>query len=201
MRVVSHNPPAMTMTLDEQQELLLSWRPWLRKVAQRMTVRLTRSGHGDRSEDLAQEGWIALWQATKTYDGRDGVPFDYWLQRCAHDRMRVVLRLWMAKCRDVNITELGGNPWEQISNWSELSSENAWVSLLTNLGDVEFAYHHGEIAQAMACLTPRQREYVYLRYCRGYTSPELTAHFGYPPKTLGVRARECLAAKLPHLVS
>lgn len=188
------------MSPDEERELLLSWRPWLRKVARGMTERLTQHGHGDRSEDLAQEGWIALWQATRTYDGRGGVSFDYWLRRCAHDRMRVVLRLWMARCRDVNVTELGGDPWERVNNWSELASDNAWVSLLTNLGDVEFAYHHGEIAQAMASLTPRQREYVYLRFHLGYTTPELTAHFGYPPKTLGVRVREKLAVKLAHLI-
>lgn len=178
------------MTPREERALLLAWRPWLRKVARGMTVRLRAAGH-DIAEDLAQEGWIALWEATRTYDGRNGVELDYWLKRCAHDRMRVVLRLLMAKCRDIDATQLAGNPWDDTGR--------CWDALTTNLTDLEFAYHHGEIAQAMASLTPRQREYVYLRYYRGYGTAELTKHFGYLPKTIGQQVRRNLAAKLAHL--
>lgn len=70
---------------------------------------------------------------------------------------------------------------------------------------VIMAYHHGEIAQALDSLTPRQREYVELRFWRGMEHPELEAHFGYNPGSLwsakkgGARVR--LAKELAHLAS
>lgn len=176
----------MTSCVEAERELLLRYRPWLRKVAKGMT-----QTNPDRAEELGQEGWIALWQATRTYDGRDGVPLDAWLKQSAIYRMKVMIRHWTAACRDMNATELAGNPWDEVSTW--------WAALTTDLGDIEFAYHHGEIAQAMASLSPRQQEYVYLRYCCDYGTKELTAHFGYPPKTVGQQARAKLAAQLEHL--
>lgn len=190
----------MSLSLVDERELLLHYRPWLRKVAGGMTRRLRATYVGDIAEDLAQEGWIALWQATMTYDGRGGVTLDYWLRRSAHDRMRVVLRLLMARCRDVNKTVIAGDPWGRINDRSELSSENIWSSLTVDLLDIEFAYHHGEIAEAMAELTPRQREYVYLRYCRGCNTRELIEHFGYQPTTIGVTVKKKLKIRLAHLV-
>lgn len=40
------------------------------------------------------------------------------------------------------------------------------------------------VRQAIAELPPRQREYVTLRFFAGYTSGELTAHFGYDPRSM-----------------
>jgi RNA polymerase sigma factor (sigma-70 family) len=161
----------------------------------------------DRADDLAQEAWIALWLATRTYDGRDGVALDYWLMRNAHDRMRVMIRHWTAQCRDMRRTELAGDPWEKIDAYSDnhtreftgTATDTVWVELTTDLVGIENAYHYGEIAHAMAELTPRQREYIYLRYCQGLDTSELTAHFGYPPKTVGQQARKNLAKSLAHL--
>ena len=190
------------MNKTEERELLLRYRPRLRKIAASMTLQFP-----DRAEDLAQEGWVALWQATHTYDGRGGVALDYWLMRNAHDRMRVMIRHWTAQCRDVRQTELAGDPWERIEAYSDdhnsdftgKASDVVWIGLTTDLAGIENAYHYGEIAQAMAELTPRQREYIYLRYCRGLDASELTAHFGYPPKTIGQQARKNLAKSLSHL--
>lgn len=190
------------MNITEERELLLQYRPKLRRMAFRMTLQFP-----DRSDDLAQEAWIALWQATKTYDDRRGVTLDYWLLRNASDRMRVMIRHWTAQCRDARKTELSGDPWEKIEAYSDdhtseftgKASDIIWVEMLTNLEGIETAYHYGEIAHAMAELTDRQREYIYLRYCRGLGTAALTAHFGYPPKTIGQQARKNLARSLAHL--
>ena len=190
------------MNKTEERELLLRYRPRLRRMAASMTLQFP-----DRADDLAQEAWIALWLATRTYDGRDGVTLDYWLIRNAHDRMRVMIRHWTAQCRDARRTELAGDPREKIEAYSDdhtseftgTASDTVWVELTTDLVGIENAYHYGEIAQAMAELTPRQREYIYLRYCRGLDTAALTAHFGYPPKTIGQQARKNLAKSLAHL--
>jgi RNA polymerase sigma factor (sigma-70 family) len=190
------------MNKTEERELLLRYRPRLRRMAASMTLQFP-----DRADDLAQEAWIALWLATRTYDGRDGVTLDYWLIRNAHDRMRVMIRHWTAQCRDARRTELAGDPREKIEAYSDdhtseftgTASDTVWVELTTDLVGIENAYHYGEIAQAMAELTPRQREYIYLRYCRGFNTAELTSHFGYPPKTVGQQARKNLAKSLAQL--
>lgn len=190
------------MNKTEERELLLQYRSRLRRIAAGMTLQFP-----DRAEDLAQEGWIALWQATNTYDGRGGVTLDYWLMRNAHDRMRVMIRHWTAQCRDARQTEMAGDPWEKIEAYSDdhsaeftgTGSDLVWVGVTTDLGGIETAYHYGEIAHAMAELTDRQREYIYLRYYKGLDTAELTAHFGYPPKTIGQQARKNLAKSLSHL--
>lgn len=190
------------MNRMEESELLRQYRPKLRRMAARMTLQFP-----DRTEDLAQEGWIALWQATRTYNEREGVTLDYWLTRNAHDRMRVMIRHWTAQCRDARKTELAGDPWEKIeaysaehtSEFTGKASDVIWVEMLTDLGGIETAYHYGEIAHAMAELTDRQREYIYFRYCRGYDAQALTEHFGYPPKTIGQQVRKNLAKSLSHL--
>lgn len=190
------------MNKTEERELLLHYRPRLRRMAAGMTLQFP-----DRAEDLAQEAWIALWQATRTYDGRGGVTLDYWLMRNAHDRMRVMIRHWTAQCRDARRTELAGDPWAKIEAFSDdhtndftgVASDVVWVELITDLTGIENAYHYGEIAHAMAELTPRQREYIYFRYFCGFDTSELTAHFGYPPKTIGQQARKNLAKSLSHL--
>jgi RNA polymerase sigma factor (sigma-70 family) len=188
------------MNKTEERELLLRYRPRLRRKAIGMTLQFPQW-----AEDLASEGWIALWLATRTYDGRDGVTLDYWLMRNAYDRMRVMIRHWTAQCRDARRTELAGDPWEKINAYSDgptrefTSTDTVWIGMTTDLTGIENAYHYGEIAQAMAELTPRQREYIYLRYFRGFDTAELTAHFGYPPKTVGQQARRNLAKSLSHL--
>jgi DNA-directed RNA polymerase specialized sigma24 family protein len=184
--------------MSDEQELLLSWRPWLRKVAKGMTNRLSLSYVGDIAEDLAQEGWIALWRATKTYDGRGGVELDYWLKRNAHDRMRVVLRFLMAKCRDINRTQLAGDPWAQLDMYSDFSSENAWAALVTDLGDIEMAYHDGEIMAAINRLPRTQRQYVIRKFWHGWDPTALDIYFNNAKYTWRLAKRN-LAEQLSHL--
>lgn len=168
-------------------ELLEHYRPWLRKVAAGMTL-------PDRAEDLAQEGWIALWKATQSYDG--SAPLDWWLKRKAHGRMLVVIRNW-GSIRNAQHRVVDFDFIESLGD--EL--ESAWLiqAISLELPEVELAYHHGEIVAALDALTPREREYVVARFWGGLNHPELTAHFGYQPQGLWRTARRKLVAQLEHL--
>lgn len=161
----------------DEHALLGTYRPWLRVVAAGMTT-------PDRAEDLASEGWIELWRASRSYDGT--APLDWWLKHKAHRRMvTVVDRDW----RTVKATQ-----------HVAVESEHAvWEQLRVELPAVELAYHRGQIAAALDRLTRREREYVVARFWGGLNYPELTAHFGYQPQGLWRTARPKLAAALAHL--
>lgn len=134
----------------DQAIILAEYRPWLLKVAHAMA-------YGDAVQDLAQEGWVAMWQALRSYNGSS--PLDYWLKRKAHGRM---LRV---------VTQVG---------WNKGKSEE-------KIDGLDFAIPESpliDLGDAMATLTERQREYVYLRFWEGYDYSDLTRHFGYDPNSL-----------------
>lgn len=158
-----------------ERDLLESYRPWLRKVAVRMTT-------PDLAEDLAQEGWIAIWRAVDLWDGR--APLDWWLKRKAHGRMiTCVARDW----KTAKATQDVPTPDEDL----------LWEQLTVDLGRVELAYHQGTLYAALAALTPREREYVFLRFWCGWKAPQMREHFGYEPnglwRTSKIKLTESLA--------
>lgn len=155
--------------------LLASYRNWLRVVAAHMTV-------PDKAEDLAQEGWIAMWRASQDYDGSS--PLDYWLKFKARGRMLMVVRNWQTS---PNI------PTDELAD--------VWDALKVELPEIEMAYHEGQVAKALDCLTPREREYVVARFWGGLNYPELTEYFGYPPQGLWRTAKLKLTQKLSDLRS
>lgn len=160
-----------------ERELLAEYRPWLRKVAVGMTS-------PQQAEDLAQEGWIALWRALRAHDASKS-PQDYWLKTQAHRRMLTVVRNWgtTTNAQHVAIGDTAG----------------IWEQLQTELPELENAYHHGQICAALAALTPREREYVQLRFWGDLRGAELKAHFGYQPHALWRTAKPKLEAALSHL--
>jgi DNA-directed RNA polymerase specialized sigma24 family protein len=101
----------------------------------------------------------------------------------------------MARCRDIRITDLAGVPGMR----DEDDKVDVWDALSIDLGEVEMAYHHGEIMNALSALPPKQRAYIWLKYWKGYTDTEMKAIFGYRPKTLGDIAHKKLAEDLMHL--
>jgi DNA-directed RNA polymerase specialized sigma24 family protein len=160
-------------------------------------------------EDVAQEGRIAMWKAAEKYDPSKG-PLDMWLKAHARWRMKSVRgnRSWTGN--DARPT-LGGRESvvRSVAYLSDLlTDDNGIVGMLEAadlLSGIEWAYHHGEIAVAMAELTPRQREYVFLRFWVGYQLPQMRDYFGYDPQGLwsspknGAKTR--LRARLSHLVA
>jgi RNA polymerase sigma factor (sigma-70 family) len=179
------------MNRQEEQDLLLRFRPWLRITAIGMCRQFP-----ERAEDLAQEGWIAMWRSIGNFPG--DMPSDSWLKASAVKRMYSHIRDWMAQCRDIRITDLTGVPGIRAVGDRERTID-VWDALRVDLGDVEMAYHHGEIMNALAALPTKQRLYVWLKYWKGYTDTEMKTIFGYRPKTLGAVAHKTLAEDLVHL--
>ena len=142
-------------------ELLKDYLPWLRKVAGSMI------GFGDPwVDDLVQEGYIAMWRAIRNFQPGKG-QLDYWLKFNGSNRIRLL----------VGRRRL---PDEELPDWS---LDIAAPDLIEQM---DIAYHHGEIAQAIDRLTPQQRKYVIARFWLGLTGNEMQAMgvFTYDPSAL-----------------
>lgn len=164
--------------MDERQ-LLESWRPWLRVTAANMT-------YPDKAEDLAQEGWIALWRAIPTYDGR--TPFEPWCKAVMRNRMMNVIRDSHAQLRDIRREHRVGN----VADVCDVGEE---------VEGVELAYHHGEIYRAIDRLTDHQRAYVVARFWGELSFNELNERFNTKNSNALWRSRiqPKLAMQLAHL--
>lgn len=170
------------MTEDAERELLAAYRPWLRGVARAMVG-------PNEVDDLASEGWIAMWRELHTVRGNTGhqAPLDWWLKHIAVQRMGTCLRDWHTP----------------VKQRQHLFTDDvaAVIDLPRELVEMEWAYHHGEIHAALDALTPREREYVIARFWSGMGPAQLTVHFGYKPNALWRTARPKLAGALTHLVT
>lgn len=165
-----------------ETELLQSFRPWLRTVAAGFP-----ETQPSRVEELAQEGWIAVWRAISK--NKDDRPLEPFLKQCAINRMRDVFSQWTAASRNVYMTHSVDMTPGEI---------NLWEALCTDLGDIEEAYHHGEIMQAVNQLPKAQRQYVIRKfwYCWDPTALDLyfTNH-----KRVWQEAKSTLSKQLAHL--
>lgn len=175
------------MSLKHQGQVLAHYRPWILAEAREIN-----GGPGWRVQDLAQEGWIEMWARLSTDSWNKRLPQDLALKLHARDRMKTVRRNWLSMKNSIAeppSTSFGDSPMDEL----------LWT---TSLGEVEWAYHHGEIHRVICeQLSPREREYVYLRFWCGYQLPEMRAHFGYNPSTLWKTARAKLSEALSSLVS
>lgn len=165
---------------------LLKYKDWLRITAFGLNPNM--------ADDLAQEGMIAMWKAEKEWDP-DRCPLESWLYTAARFRMRRVLQ--------DSMTRKGGRGEQPV--WSPryvpippevFLSSGVDSPVWMDLGAIELAYHHGELYEALNALTPRQREYVYLRFWLRATGVEMRAHFGYDPGALWTSSRNGARGKL-----
>lgn len=176
-----------------ERALLAEYRPWLRTVARN----LLSDRHQDWIEDLAQEGWIGMWRALPKHDP-EVAPLDFHLKMVATNTMKSALQKWLR-------AERGGKQGARINyNQGEIAVGHSaevdfWSVFGVDLPGVELAYHYGEIAQALAELSPKQREYVILRFWYGYDQPAIQAHFGYVPRGVWAAARKKLSVALANL--
>jgi DNA-directed RNA polymerase specialized sigma24 family protein len=159
----------------DQAIILDNYRVWLqRKAADLISDR-------DLQQDLAQEGWVAMWQALQTYDESRGA-LPAWLTMKALGRMRYCARdkAWLGR---PGRHQGGHNKVVDVTEYPVAAEAPLWDTLeAADLVDSTIlAYHRGEIMTAIAALTVKQREYVYLRFWRGYRQTELTEFFGYNP--------------------
>lgn len=179
------------MNLREECRLLLKYKPWLRTVARNMY-----KTQPERVDDLVQEGWIAIWRVLK----KEGDVPEHFLKNAAICKMRNVIRDDHRDCRDISRSRADGLPTQNIESHSaDAEAPSVWTQLQTDLGAIELAYHHGEIADALNALTPVQREYVVLKFWHGLSHAELVSHFGYKPAHLWQRSKATLEKELAHL--
>jgi RNA polymerase sigma factor (sigma-70 family) len=70
------------------------------------------------------------------------------------------------------------------------------------LDNIDMAYHHGEVLDAIAALEPNQRAYVIMRFWGGLSNPEIAASTGRSLATVSrwwSEAKPTLRAALGHL--
>lgn len=134
-----------------------------------------------RREEAVQAARVAIWENLKRHNPDKG-SLPAFLTSVMLWRMRDAA--WSMP-RDIPMEELPARIDEQI------------------VTDIELAYHHGEIHQAIRSLTHQQQRYVYLRFWRGKSHGEMTPDFGYEPGGLWYSeqngARWKLKATLSHL--
>jgi RNA polymerase sigma factor (sigma-70 family) len=170
------------MTPDDERELLLRYRPWLRVTA----ADLLQGRPPHFIEEVAQEGWIAMWRAL--HEDRDvtvKAPLDWWLKRQALRRMQNAVR----------------DLFVPVKQRQHVFTDDVpdLVAASAELENIELAYHHGEIRAAVDRLPPREREYVLLRFWGGYTYPQLVTHFGYNTSAVWRVVRPKLVSDLERL--
>lgn len=138
----------MDLFEEEQAEILMRYRGWLIK-----TARLIAPSRPNEWQDLAQEGWVAMWRALKGYDPSRGAEAS-WLTRAAHSRMVEVHKrqTWtgtpMARG---HIREPPAVPVDTDWDWTH----DAYIEKAYD--DVWTAYHQGQIADALSRLDPSAR--------------------------------------------
>jgi RNA polymerase sigma factor (sigma-70 family) len=143
------------------EQILPDYRRWLYFTANECA--------GSRPEivdDLAQEGYIAMWRALPKYDPKQGHLPSY-LTYCARSRMIEVLRrgTWTGKPEN-----RGARSVEEVAHideWDGRDDLNVLLGGVDALNGVEIAYHDGEIAAALDTLSPAQRRYVIARFWLG----------------------------------
>lgn len=132
------------------------------------------------TEDLAQEGWIAMWVALEKAKAAGREINEAYLKQAAR---WAVLNGLKKRFPDI--------PLEP----SELPDSVSYQP------DRDLANHEEEIRAAVQELPKKHQEYVYLRFWAGWNQTQLnpagySTTFWYRPKT---GARDILASKLAHL--
>lgn len=199
----------MTLTDQEQEELLVSLRPWLRVVASGFT-----RDPGLR-EDLAQEGWIAAWRSLTKSSGTNTLSY---AKKAATWRMLSVFSdgraLGSARAYGTAVQYVptpynapDADPDDLLPIWESLKYvDEAFDQIEESLSDaVEKAYHYGQIAEAVDGLSEVQRTYVRLRFWEGLSPDEIKDRLGpnvkhyWSNKNGQYGARAELLKKLAHL--
>lgn len=190
------------------ETILPDYRRWLHRLAYDL-LPVNSPDH----DDLASEGFIAMWRAFDTFDSARG-SLPSWLTGAARLRMTDLAHghgRWFGHeatrgTRDVEASSLDA--------WLTVEEEPEWLGV-DLLDGVEAAYHDGEIAEAIASLSPAQREYVFTRFYLGIDPssntpvmkalrdefPVVRKRYLWTGSSKMVGARERLARSLAHLAA
>lgn len=139
---------------DDLVAVLGDYDRWLHKVANRYLP-----WDHPRHDDVVQEGRIAMWRALQVHDPSKG-SMASWLTTAAERRMKDVA--WRDR------PTFGHEPHRGAVDAPTLSVEantlEELVGAMEAITGIEWAYHHGEIMEALNALTPMQRRYIYARF-------------------------------------
>lgn len=194
-------------------DCLPDYRRWLYRVAHDLTASYAGHYTAVAADDLVQEGYVAMFRALDTYDpGRGALPS--WLTGAARLRMREVASGHSPQSSNLPADRTTSRPPIVDSTDRMAEHDSDLLDQLTTTGDgldgVVFAYHDGEIAQAIDRLPPAQRRYVLARFYAGLDptsrQPDMRALVNLVPELAdrhlwGGRngAKERLARDLAHL--
>ncbi len=169
---------------EDKNELLRSYRRWLYKVAIEMVG--VRCEGGQLVEELAQEGYIAMWRSLDSYkEGAGSLP--HWLTKNAKARMLEVLRrdarFGKPEARGVHTrpesigaTEGSIDALVEAGGWDVRADHNVEALVME-------AYMMGAVHRAMEVLTPDQRKYVQLRFWQGWSETQMYQRQAFGPTT------------------
>lgn len=176
----------------EVEDSLAEWEQALTRIALRV---LPREDH--RFADVLQEGRITFW---REYHRVNEIR---WALARAKSQMRHLI--WVGDVQWTGHAPMHGRiPVQTVAILDRPLSEDSDATLADlllgandALSGVEIAYHHGEIARALNELSPRQREYVVMRFWSGYNDSEIAAHQGLTRSGVSKNWRTSIR---PHLV-
>lgn len=158
------------MSSDGFGDQLSSYESWLHVRAHQMVPGTRLLPNGGDHDDLKQLGLIAMWKALESFDPAKGA-LPAWLTMKATGAMKDDLR---PRAKHISQSSLD----------LEDFTPEALIEHPDLLENIICAYYAGEVAQAIDVLTPKQQEYVRLRFWKGYRTTQLKAHFGYDPSGL-----------------
>lgn len=203
--------PLTPSQTEDRNAIIATVLPDYHRWLHRLAYDLLPAGSADH-DDLVSEGYVAMWRAFETYDSTRGA-LPTWLTGAARLRMRDLAfgsAQWFGHepvrgHRDVETDSLDA--------WLDSYGESHDAFGVDVLDGVEQAYHDGEIAEAMAGLSPSQREYVYVRFWLGIDPgsrtpvmqalreqfPVVKKRYLWSGSSKMVGARERLAESLGHL--
>ncbi|MCL2630087.1 MAG: sigma-70 family RNA polymerase sigma factor [Firmicutes bacterium] len=87
------------MNFCDYEQLLIQYRPLIFKIARGFFLK-----HGGDTEDLIQEGYIALWQAFKSFDSKKNENFTAYASTCVRNRIIGAVRLANTSAPTATIT-------------------------------------------------------------------------------------------------
>lgn len=164
------------------------------------SIRAREKAHpGAEYDDLLQEARIAVWLQAEAAVGK-GDP-RAWLSAVSGNRITeaATRQTWTGH------TRVHGQPTDPLRQNAKQSMDDPDFTLWESLDGPAWldgallAYHRGEIARAIAELSPRQKQYVILRFWHGYGHMEIKREFGMSESTWA-GAKQSLREKLLHLV-
>lgn len=173
------------MNEGAERELAMRLAPQLRGIAGHL---LGPTASRADIDDLAQEGYCALWKALRDFDGE---VVDVWCRVVAANGMRKYLQYWSYALRDRSKVDYVGGT-------AELTDIENALGVAERVQLVQDAYHAGRVREAVDRLPPVAKEYVTRRFWRGETTTVLQREMS--PSTW-TRAKRRLGADLGDLVS